>query len=532
MELLWLKIAKNEIRLWTSRYRNHRLLFFAIIAAIMGLYAFVLVPFILNRFRDPLYGFLSTFGPALPYFMYYVFSFVGLYILIWCLTQPLSYLAQDTGDLAGKLEVLLKTPIKPNDILFGKFIGRLPTYLIMLFALAPWFVNLFAIAVPLSIFSQIAIYLILFTLIVLSMWLGNLLAAFLESRVRKSEKSRDLGRALIFVIVIFTTIFMYILIYVMSVGFADPTSPLFGILQGFPSTWSAVVIINLFGFSNIGYLHVGICLVLLLVVTVTVLYLGYRGAGRFYSLEPVETGVERVGPEKKFYRVFRRIIPGDFGIQVVSQLKQFSRKMENFSRIGYSVGISIIVVIFNVIATPAGDYKLGVILMLSVYLYSVMNAMMLGTYVIVGSKDNLWIYKKAPSGVKKFVWSVYIVNLLYGFLIGIVLNIVIAIVFKLTVLDGILLILFSISLLLALMACAIGIAFIFPTFEERGGKIGLIMMSFNGIAWGIFIGAAFLSFGFESFLGIWTWIIIALLFAAPIGYLLMRLGIRKLSTLE
>ena len=47
---LWGVIAKNEIRVRTSSFRNHRKTFFILIYAFLFLWAFVIAPFIFDTF--------------------------------------------------------------------------------------------------------------------------------------------------------------------------------------------------------------------------------------------------------------------------------------------------------------------------------------------------------------------------------------------------------------------------------------------------------------------------------------------------
>ncbi|TFG04784.1 MAG: hypothetical protein EU536_03830 [Promethearchaeota archaeon] len=83
MAPVWLSIAKNEVRFWTSRFRGHRPLLFTLIALFMGVYAFFLVPLILNTVRTPIYDLLTAMGPGLPYFMFLISSIIVLYIFIF-----------------------------------------------------------------------------------------------------------------------------------------------------------------------------------------------------------------------------------------------------------------------------------------------------------------------------------------------------------------------------------------------------------------------------------------------------------------
>ncbi|MHA1265026.1 MAG: ABC transporter permease [Candidatus Helarchaeota archaeon] len=529
----WLVLTKSEIRIWTSRFRNHRKLLFSLVILIMGIYSFFLVPFILNFFHLPLHNALMGMGAGLPYFLFFIFSFVCLFIFIWCITYPLSMMLQETTDLSGKLEILISTPIKAQDILFGKYIGRFPTYLIVLFSIAPWLVNIFGVIFPLSVFDQFAIYFVLFILIILGTWLGTLLTAYIESRIRKSEKTRDLGRAMNFVIAILIVILMYSLIWAIISGVNDPSSPLFIILQVFPSSWASFIVMDFFGFHLLLPMNVSFFWMFLLGVTFVSLYLGYHAAGRFYSLEPFQRNRARIQKTNNFYKIFRRLIPGSFGIQFQAHLRQFSRKMENFSRLSYAVVISVMSFVLNyLMGTFEDGLDRGAIVMFLPFMYAWFVAMMLGGWVIIGSKDHLWIYKKAPSGVKKFVWSVYLVNILYSSIIGIIYMTIVSIFIGLSFIDGIIMVGFVFGFVLALMMIGIGIAFIFPTFEERGGKLGIVMMAIAGIIFGGFMLSIFFNELLSSLQWTYSWPILDLLISAILGYCLLRIGIRKLNSLE
>ena len=207
--------------------------------------------------------------------------------------------------------------------------------------------------------------------------------------------------------------------------------------------------------------------------------------------------------------------------------------MENFSRIGYAVGMSAIIVVFQVVANPAvEDAGIGFISMFATFMPAMMMAGLLGTWVVIGSKDNLWIYKKAPNGVSRYVRSVYIVHLIYTIPITLIFVGILTTVMGATLGDVLLNMGFAVLFLLFLMAMAIGLAFIFPTFEERGSKVGLLMTSFFGITSGIMVGAIFLAFGVFAFVGGYAIALVSLLFVIPLGIVLLLIGIKKLKALE
>ncbi|MHA1649574.1 MAG: hypothetical protein ACTSYB_05215, partial [Candidatus Helarchaeota archaeon] len=191
----------------------------------------------------------------------------------------------------------------------------------------------------------------------------------------------------------------------------------------------------------------------------------------------------------------------------------------------------IMIIVFNSVMNVGESSLNPFYITIISFFYPMMVAVLLGCYVIVGSKDHLWIYKKAPNGIKNYVWSVYLVNILYSLIIGIVFAGIASIVMGFTVLEGILTVLLTIISLLFLMAIAIGIAFIFPTFEERGGKMGLIMLSFMGITITIWMGSLFLGiFLFND--AVFAAPGISLSLSGVFGFILLKLGMKKLSSLE
>jgi hypothetical protein len=228
-------------------------------------------------------------------------------------------------------------------------------------------------------------------------------------------------------------------------------------------------------------------------------------------------------------------MPGYFGAQFIAQLKSFSRRIENFSRIAYAIGTSIIIIVFNRVSAWS-DFETNpiikmVVLMMLTYLYAVMTAGMLGCFVIIGSKDHLWIYKKAPNGVQNYVKSVYLVNIVITSLIGVIYSIIASAILGYTFLEGVMIVTFTLLFNFSLMAMAIGLAFIFPTFEERGAKLGILMMSFMGISIGTWI--VFLIVGIEVFeAALFSAPLLLLGLTAVMGFLLLRLGIKKLLALE
>ena len=79
---LWGVIAKNEIRVRTSSFRNHRKTFFILIYAFLFLWAFVIAPFIFDTFMPTLAAQYSTIFKPVVAILIETFMMVFFLILV------------------------------------------------------------------------------------------------------------------------------------------------------------------------------------------------------------------------------------------------------------------------------------------------------------------------------------------------------------------------------------------------------------------------------------------------------------------
>ncbi|GAH36005.1 unnamed protein product, partial [marine sediment metagenome] len=99
-------------------------------------------------------------------------------------------------------ESILATPVRPNDIFLGEFLGKAPIYTMAVLIFAPIIVGMVNPLIDLTIIQYIIIYGCVFGLVYFANLVGSIIASWLEHKISKSEKARDLGKALIWIFTI------------------------------------------------------------------------------------------------------------------------------------------------------------------------------------------------------------------------------------------------------------------------------------------------------------------------------------------
>ena len=159
---LWRVIAKNEIRVRTSSFRNHRKLVFVLIYALLILWAFVIAPLIFDMFMPTLATQYSPIFKPVVAILIEMFMMILFLILVM---YPLNNVYREME--VGFKESLLATPVKPNDIFLGEFLGKSPLYSMTILILAPIIVGLINPLIDLTVVQYIVIYSVVFGLAVI-----------------------------------------------------------------------------------------------------------------------------------------------------------------------------------------------------------------------------------------------------------------------------------------------------------------------------------------------------------------------------
>ena len=234
----WYVIAKNEYRIRTSSIREIRPYFPYVVVGLLVIYVLFIAPTIAGLFIDELVPFLlSQVAVALVQVILFMFFFLFI-------TFPISSALKDI-----KIEqqgIFLSAPIKSSDILLGEFLGELPLYAIIVILITGFFT---AILKPIGLnMLQIAMIIIIFVITLSSaLWIGTVIAAVLRTKLGKSARGRDIGKALSFIVALPIIAVMYaVLGGGVLEALADPgTSGIAKAILGLlPSSWGADVIIG------------------------------------------------------------------------------------------------------------------------------------------------------------------------------------------------------------------------------------------------------------------------------------------------
>jgi len=519
----WLVVARNEYRIRTSSIRKIRPYFPILVIGLLAVFVAFVAPSLVSPFTIEIRDFFASFAVAMvPIILFMIF----IYFIMFPITQTLQ------GIQAGQVEIFLAAPIKPSDILLGEFLGVMPFYAIAITVIAGFFT---AVLNPLGLdMVQIAIIVMIFVVTFLcALWIGTVIAALVRTKFAKTARGRDIGRALSLIL----ALPMIALIYAIMGGgllkaLADPGTRgmVRVILSLLPSSWGADVIID-FANNPSNIAAVGFDTFTrfggLIAFFVAALWLGAKAANRAYSIEPTAFTASRAKPDGVFYKTVRSLGGGgSFGTLLVSVFKDYSRRLENLSRIAYIVGLIVMVnVFFGGPEDPEGA------LIMPQFLFPFFAVFVVGQ-VTAGGKESLFIYKKTPSGVGRFVKA----RLLQSWLVVVPIAAAITAVSMILVPQTSFVSLLAYTGIIMLFVAAnvplaLGLSLLNPEFSEnaRAQMFGLIVnaniVMFASL--GIFIGSMIvLDWGFFNTLLLQTvlfWLL---------GIVFLYLGKRNLSRIE
>ena len=520
----WLVVARNEYRIRINNIRKIRPYFPYLVIGLLAIYVAFIAPSLVSPFTIEIRNFFANYAVAMvPIIMFMLF----FYLII----LPITYTLQ--GMQAGQVEVFLAAPIKPSDVLLGEFLGVMPFYAIAITVVAGFFT---AALSPLGLdMLQIAITVIIFVVTLLSaLWIGTVFAALVRTKFAESARGRDIGKALSLVLALPMIAVMYAIIgggLLEALANPGTSGMVRTILSLLPSSWGAELIVSFASNpSNIG--AVGFETLTrfggLVVFFVAVLWLGTKAASRAYSIEPTTFTASMAKPDGFLYRAVRYLGGGgSFGTLLVSVFKDYGRRLENLSRIAYILGIFIMVNVFFVggFTDPEGP------LIMAQFLFPFFAVFMVGQVAVHG-KESLFIYKKTPFGVRRFLKA----KLLQGWLVAVPVAAVITAVLLIpvpqaSVVSLLVYIVLIILLVAANVALALGLALLNPQFSESArAQMGGLMLNANVAMFasiGVFIGSMVV-----LDLGIFNTLLLQNAVIWLLGIMFLYLGKVKLSRIE
>jgi hypothetical protein len=465
----WLMVARNEYRINTSRIRKIRPYFPYVVIGLLTIYIAFIAPAFVNLFIDDFLALILS--QAAIAMMQIILFMIFIYFIIIPITSTLRQ------EQTGELEIFLAAPIKPGDVLLGKFLGNMPFYAIFVTVITGAFT---AVLNPLGLhILQITIIIIIFVVTFLSaLWIGTVIAALLQTKLGKTARGRDIGRALAMIIALPLVFLGYVIQYGgLLEALADPeTSGMVKAILGLlPSSWGTEVIVGFASdpgnISSIGFETLtrfgG-----LITFFVVVLWLGAGAASRAYSLEPTTFIASEVKPDGVFYKTVKYLGGRrSFSTLLVSVFKDYSRRLENLTNIIYMTGLLFIMVVFVV---PKNEHMGPLyIYMMAQFVFPIIVVMITGEVTVQG-KENLFIFRKAPSGEGKLVKAMLIKGWLTAVPIaGVVTAVATVLSPQVTIISLLTNTGFMILFIAAYTAFVLGLFLLNPAFSPKSLKLGL-----------------------------------------------------------
>jgi hypothetical protein len=464
---LWRIIAKNEIKLRTSKFRNHRKLFFITLYSLLFLWAFIIAPFLFDLFIPTLaIQFSSVFKPVVAM----IIESVMMMLFIVLLMYPLNNVYKE--EEFGSKETLLATPVKAKDIFLGEFLGKSPIYSIAILLIAPIIIGMINPIIDLTIVQYIVIYSSVFGHVYFANLIGSIIASWFEHKISKNEKARDLGKAFIWVFTIVLVVIMYAVLFFLNFLLDHPE--LKNWLAFYPSLWFSNIILYSIDpvLLNTFILNIWISILLAVGIPIITLYFSYKKAESFYTLEGdiEKSSVTIIKHENPFYIFVRKISGHKWGDLIVLQLKRFFRRKANIARIAYVVGL---LGFMSWFITSMVDDEFMIVFS-STILIAIgggIGSIIVGHLAFIDSKDLIWVYKRSPRGIKALVYSYLLMMLIFNIFLALFITIMLSIFSNIDLLNTVI---FFVEFLLFAqisMCQAMGIQCISPAFGEKDSNM-------------------------------------------------------------
>ncbi len=444
----WLAIAKTEFYVQTARFRKRRKIVGIFLFLFGIIWALYIVPEIINAILNPSQEIQLLLTFSFPSLMRSAMLFLWVLFLVY----PISYALQEIR--IGQWEIMLSNNVSTRAMMFGMFLGKIPSYGLLTIYAAPIILTPFTILFHVSILGQIIMYITVFFVTISTLFLSTLITTAIQAKLGESSRGNDIAKALSMVVAIVVLIPMYGLMY-----FADAMSAVLGmdVFLLFPFTWGADIISwSIIIFNNINLpaelfmdffkLTAYGDLILLLSFTGLVVFVAYLAADRIFNFGagPRTEKIITVGKENFILRGIRKISPNSFGVLVANMVKEFSRKMQNVSRLVYAVVIAVILPIimnYTVGSLPEGapegfhSFILMLVILMLGMMISMVGGLTFGGIGFLESKDQLWIIKSAPNGVRNFSRARIIESFLLILPIAILPSVISAVVFHFSILE-------------------------------------------------------------------------------------------------
>ncbi|MFX0007909.1 MAG: hypothetical protein ACFFAV_14470 [Candidatus Hermodarchaeota archaeon] len=528
---LWKTIAKNEIKLRTNKFRNHRVLFFVVLYSFLSIWAFYFAPLLFDLI-------MSSFIVAIPPLLFnsavaLVVEYILMAFFLTIVIYPINSIYRRVE--IGFKETILASPATTGDIFLGEFIGKLPIFIGGVLLFTPIITEMFS---NLNYIQYIVIYLCVFGLVVFATLVGSIIAAWLEHKIAKSDRARDMGRILLFLLSIAMVAIIYSLQFLFEFLISNPQ--LKNWLMFYPSLWFTNIILFFINPSLISsyILNIWFSIALAIVIPLITFVIAYKKADSFFTVEGgIEKTTKMIERENKFYILARKLIGHKWEGLILTQLKEFLRRRESIMKFVYLIGlVGFLGVIFSNLGFNASFIQ-SIIVAMIIIISGILYGFLFGSYIFVGTKDLIWVYKRSPRNVTALVYSYLLTTLIFNILMALGLTIFFTFILNFDLFTILFFFCFYLINNEVVIAQAVGIQCLSPAFEEKGSTMtsnNLFLMVLQIVPFQFVLMIIIIAFPIPSspilakFHFLMPILLISLVSAVP----LLFLGIRKLKRIE
>jgi hypothetical protein len=471
----WLAIAKAEFLVLSSSLRSHRKLYMGFLTAIAFIWALIGAPMLIGGIISAVFP-LESLKPLLQVIFPGLMRTVALFVWILLLLFPLSFALQEIK--IGQWEIFLSNNVRTKEIMTGTFLGKVPLFGLIVIFLAPVIIAPLAIAFEVNILGQALIYGVLTVMALGTIWFSNFITSAVQARLGDSSRGNDIAKGLAMVIAIIVIIPMYGLMFFLPVMSEIMGMNAFLVL---PSTWFAdliswlAVVFNgvgltgsqILGFAGVLQMDMLFSSVLAFGFVLVTIGLAIGSADRVFTIEAgVRTEVvTTVGKENIVLRGIRRLIPGPFGSLMVTNFKDFLRKAQNLSKIGYGLILAIIMPII-MMSMDIEYLQFSELFIMLIVMMSLIGSIPFAGTGFLESKDQLWIIQGAPYGASRFVKSRIVSQAMIGLVLAAMPSVILYFILEMTVLEFFILLGLGYVAVVGGMLMATGVTARNPNYED------------------------------------------------------------------
>ncbi|MFX0040812.1 MAG: hypothetical protein ACFFAB_15850, partial [Candidatus Heimdallarchaeota archaeon] len=301
---------------------------------------------------------------------------------------------------------------------------------------------------------------------------GSIVAAWLEHKIAKSDRAKDWGRILLFLLSIAMVAIIYTLQFLFEYLIMNPQ--LKNWLMLYPSLWFTNIILYSIDPSLISsyLLNIWASVALVIIIPLIIFLIAYKKADSFFT---VEGAIERysmvIERENKFYVTARRLIGKKWEGLILTQLKEFLRRRESIMKFVYLIGlVGVLGVIFSTLGFNNVMIE-SILVTMIIIISGILYGLLFGSYIFVGTKDLIWVYKRSPRNIYALVYSYLFAMLIFNILMALGLTIFFAIVLEFDPFTIFFFFTFYVINNEVVIAQAVGIQCLSPAFEEKGSAM-------------------------------------------------------------